>query len=108
MAAPVPVGNVLQGRDAWIPSVRMLFRFYGTRDVVLGLGTLRAAATGGDVGAWLAVGIASDALDAGVMLTEWNVIPKEKRVPGLLTALSAGALGAVLLARRPPHLVETH
>jgi hypothetical protein len=33
------------------------------------------------------------------MLTEWNVIPEHKRVPGLLAALGAGAVGAVLLSR---------
>jgi hypothetical protein len=67
---------------------------------VLGLGALRAAATGGDIRPWLAAGIAADALDTGVIATEWGVIPQEKRVPGLLGAFGAGAMGAVLLARR--------
>jgi hypothetical protein len=66
---------------------------------VLGLGTLRAASTGGDTRSWLAAGIAADALDAGMILTEWDTIPQPKRVPGLLAALGAGAVGAALLAR---------
>jgi hypothetical protein len=99
MAAPEAVGDVLQGRDARKPPVRMMFRFYGTRDIVLGLGALRAAASGGDVRPWLAAGVLADALDAGALLTEWNVVPQEKRVPGLLSMLGAGAAGAALLAR---------
>jgi hypothetical protein len=107
MAAPAAVGEVLQGRDARKPPVRMMFRFYGTRDIALGLGTLRAAASGGDVRPWLAAGVVSDALDATAMLTEWDVIPEAKRVPGLLAALGAGVAGAALLARRPA-LVGDH
>lgn len=48
----------------------------------------------------MAAGIGADVLDAGVMLTEWSDIPADKRVPGLVSALGAAALGAVLLARR--------
>jgi len=91
---------VLVGKAARKPMTRTMFRFYGTRDVVLGLGTLRAAAGDGDVAPWVAGGIASDVLDATVMATEWTALPAGKRVPGLLTALGAGAVGVALLARR--------
>jgi hypothetical protein len=99
MAVPATVGNVLIGRDARKQTPRMLFRFYGTRDVVLGLGTLRAASAGGDLRGWLAAGITSDVLDTAVMLAEWDQIPAGKRVPGVLTALGAAGVGAALLAR---------
>jgi hypothetical protein len=100
MAAPADVGNVLVGADARQPTTRVLLRFYGTRDVALGIGTLRAASRDGDVRAWLAAGIASDVLDSAVMLTEWRDIAADKRVPGVLMALGAAGAGAALLARR--------
>jgi len=100
MTAPAPFGDVLIGRAARKGTPRTLLRFYGTRDVLLGLGTLRASSTSGDVRGWVAAGIGADVLDAGVMLTEWSDIPADKRVPGLLSALGAAGLGAALLARR--------
>jgi hypothetical protein len=50
MAAPAAVGRTFLGDDARQPSTRSALRIYGTRDVVLGTGTLRAAASGGHVG----------------------------------------------------------
>lgn len=98
MAAPAAAGSILLGRDAHEATPRTLFRFYGTRDVVLGLGALRAASAGGDARGWVAAGIAADALDVAVMLTEWSDIPADKRLPGLLAALGAAGVGAALLA----------
>lgn len=100
IAAPAQVGSALVGGDARQPMVRATFRFYGTRDVVLGLGTLRAALADGDVDAWLGAGIASDVLDTAVMFGEWDTLPPDKRVRGVLMALGAGAWGAALMARR--------
>ena len=60
MAAPEKLGAVLIGDEAREPAVRIGFRIYGTRDVVLGLGTLRAVAGQGDVASWLVAGIASE------------------------------------------------
>jgi hypothetical protein len=100
LAAPEAVGRALLGKDARRAPVRVSFRFYGTRDVVLGLGTLRAATTGGDAAPWVAAGIAADALDAAVQVVEWSDLPPAKRVPGLLAAAGAAVAGVVLLARR--------
>jgi hypothetical protein len=100
MAAPAALGAVLIGPAARNPAVRLMFRFYGTRDVVLGLGTVRSAARGGEVGAWLGAGIASDVLDTAIQLAEWKDVPANKRVPGLLAALGGAGVGAALLARR--------
>lgn len=100
MAAPEKLGAVLIGDEARQPAVRIGFRIYGTRDVVLGLGTLRAVATEGDVASWLAAGIASDVLDTVVQLREWSDLPPSKRLPGVLSALGAAGAGVALLARR--------
>ncbi len=89
---------MLIGKQSRKPAVRTMFRFYGTRDAVLGIGALRAAARGGDVAPWLAAGVLSDALDAGVLLAEWETLPPGKRVPGVLAALGAGVAGIALLA----------
>jgi hypothetical protein len=100
MAAPRELGGVLLGDEAREPGVRIALRTYGTRDVVLGLGTLRAVAGGGDAGPWLAAGVASDVLDATVQLGEWSDLPPDKRLLGVLMALGAAGAGVALLARR--------
>ena len=99
MAAPRELGGLLLGDEARQPSVRVALRTYGTRDVVLGLGTLRAVAGQGDVGAWLVAGIASDVLDTAVQVGEWSHLPPDKRLPGILMALGAAGAG-IVLARR--------
>jgi hypothetical protein len=100
LTAPGRVGNVLMGKSARRPAVRNLFRFYGTRDTVLGVGTLRAAGSSErDVAGWISAGVMSDLLDAGVMLADWGDIPPDKRVPGIAAALGAAAAGMALLAR---------
>jgi MYXO-CTERM domain-containing protein len=100
LAAPGPLGQVLFGKPARKTAVRAMFRFYGTRDTALGIGTLRAVSRGEDVRGWLVAGIASDLLDAGVMLGERHAMPPEKLKPGVVSALGAAALGAALLVRR--------
>jgi hypothetical protein len=107
MTTPRELGGLLLGDEARDPSVRIALRTYGTRDVVLGLGTLRAVAGRGDVAAWLAAGIASDVLDTAVQLAEWSDLPPDKRLPGILMALGAAGTGIALLARRSqrePHI----
>ena len=80
--------------------VRIALRLYGTRDVVLGLGTLRAGTTGEDIRGWLAAGVASDVLDTAIQLLEWDDIPQDKRLPGVLAAVGGAIAGIALLARR--------
>jgi hypothetical protein len=99
LAAPGPAGAVLMGKKARKPLVRAMFRFYGTRDTALGLGTLRAASADGDTDGWIAAGIACDLLDAAVMVAERDSIDEDKRVPGLVAALGTAAVGVALLAR---------
>lgn len=99
MTAPVRFGRLLTGDEAREPAVRLGLRAYGTRDVVLGLGTLRAVATGSPVAPWLAAGVTSDLLDVAAQAVEWSDIPPDKRVPGVLAALGAAGAGMALLAR---------
>jgi hypothetical protein len=105
VAAPGALGNVLIGPEARTPTAMRLFRFYGTRDVALGLGTLWTAFRGGDVQPWLGAGVASDLLDTAV-LAEWRDLPAGKRVPGILTAMGAAGMGAALLAAAKGSPVE--
>jgi hypothetical protein len=66
--------------------------------VALGLGAVWAAARGADAAPWVAAGVLSDALDATVLLTEWETLPEGKRLPGVLAALGAGAAGIALMS----------
>jgi hypothetical protein len=100
LAAPNTLGRLLVGKYVHIPLVRIGFRLYGTRDVVLGLGTLRAVGNGDGVGTWLAAGVASDLLDAAIQLREWSDLPSDRRLPGVLAALGAAGAGGLLLAGR--------
>ena len=97
MAAPTGVGRMLLGDEAERESVRVTLRTYGTRDTVLGLGALRAVATGSDFRPWVAAGIASDMLDAGLQAAEWRALPPGKRVAGVLAAAGSAAVGLALL-----------
>jgi hypothetical protein len=99
MTAPAGFGRLLAGDDAREPAVRTGLRAYGTRDVVLGLGTLRAVATGSDVAPWLAAGVASDILDTAAQAADWQHLPADRRAGGVAAAVASAAVGLALLAR---------
>lgn len=103
VVAPEGLGRLLLGDEAREPAVRAGLRSYGTRDVVLGLGVLRAIAGRRDVAPWLAAGVAADVLDAAVQITEWSDLPADRRAGGVLAALGAAGAGVALLAvcKRP-------
>jgi hypothetical protein len=100
VTAPERLGGLMLGERIGHPDVRVLLRFYGTRDVVLGLGTLGAVAGEREVVPWLLAGVASDMLDSALQLAEWSDLPPDRRLPGLLVALAAAGTGAALAARR--------
>ena len=100
IVAPEGLGRLLAGDEAREPGVRMGLRSYGTRDVVLGLGTLQALAADRDVVPWLAAGVAADLLDTAVQITEWSDLPADRRAGGVAAALGAAGVGAALLASR--------
>ena len=99
LAAPEPLGQVLMGKEARKPAVRTMFRFYGTRDTVLGLGTLRAVSRGSDVQRLAGRGHRERPARRGRDAGESAAMPPEKRVPGIAAALGAAAAGVALLAR---------
>ena len=99
MVAPERMGLLMIGDDARDAPVRISVRFYGTRDVVLGLGALRAALGGDDVRPWVAAGMAADVLDTVVQVGEWGDLPPGRRGLGVLSAAGAAAAGGWLLAR---------
>jgi hypothetical protein len=97
MTAPEPLGELLAGDDARQPPVRLTLRLYGTRDTVLGIGTLRAIARAKDPRPWIAAGVAADVLDTALQLVEWEHIPPSKRLPGVAAAVGAASIGIALL-----------
>ena len=97
MTAPGAVGRLLLGDEADRGSVRVSLRTYGTPDTVLGLGALRAVAGGHDVRPWIAAGVASDVLDAGLQAAEWRELPPDRRLGGLVAAVGSAAVGLFLL-----------
>jgi hypothetical protein len=99
MSAPSGFGRMLVGDEAREPAVRIGLRTYGTRDVVLGLGTLSAVAARNDVTPWLAAGVASDVLDAAAQAAEWSDLPPDKRLAGVLAAMASAGVGIALLVR---------
>jgi hypothetical protein len=99
IAAPSAVGGLLLDERANEAAVRTFARSYGTRDTVLGTGMLAALATGADTRPWLVAGILSDTLDVVVQLSDWEELNPRKRVPGVLSAALAAAVGAWLLVR---------
>ena len=98
MAAPTPVGSLFLGKGSRRAATRSTLRGFGTRDVVLGVGALRAATSGGDARSWIAGGILADLLDVGWQAVEWDDLPKDKRVAGVASALGAAAFGIAVMA----------
>jgi hypothetical protein len=98
IAAPGATGSVLLDERAHEVAAQVFARGYGTRDVVIGTGMLGAIATEADTRPWLVAGILSDSLDVAVQLADWEHLSPRKRVPGVLSAVLAGAIGAWLLA----------
>ena len=77
VAAP---GTLLKGSIGERPpgSMLMLARTVGIRDIVLGAGTISAQRSGetADIRRWIAVGLASDALDAVVGVAGVRLVGK--------------------------------
>lgn len=93
LVAPGAVGRVWAGSAARDPGGKLLVRAIGGRDVVLGLGTLRAL--DGPVGAaddWVRAGAAADTIDA---VASALAAPRVRRAGTWLTLLTA-AVAAVL------------
>jgi hypothetical protein len=68
----------------------LLMRTIGIRDLALGLGTVAAARSGdeGDIGRWLAAGLASDSLDAAASVASMRGIGKRDSLGAAMLALA--------------------
>ena len=64
VVAPGPAGAMLFGGNANSPALRLVTRSFGARDIVLGLGTLRALDQDVDAAGWARASAASDGADA--------------------------------------------
>lgn len=93
------------GRDSTLPTVRVLGRALGVRDVALGVGALRALATPGEsMGPWLAAGGFADAVDAVATFIAWPSLPSRGRwaVAGAATSAAVGTAALCAGLRRHP------
>lgn len=81
------------------PAGKAVLRALGVRDAALGVGLLLAVRAGAPVRTWLALGAASDAVDALVMATTpaAGLGPAARAV--LAASVSGTATGLVLLVR---------
>jgi len=89
MAAPGWAGRAWLGAGAAGPAARAVTRMLGSRDVVLGVGSLSAIKEGRHGPEWLGMSAVADGVDAAVCL----FAPKlgwRARIVGVVAALSAG------------------
>lgn len=89
VVAPGAAGRAWLGADATSAAARAVTRMLGSRDVVLGIGSLTAVKEGRHGSEWLGMSAVADAADAAVCL----FAPKlgwRARVVGVVAALSAG------------------
>jgi hypothetical protein len=82
------------------PARQIAVRGLGARDVVLGVGTLVALRSGGDLrraAHWLEAGVVADLADAASTAVTEDL--DTSRAPGIVIALGAAALGLALRTR---------
>lgn len=97
IAAPGLPARPWVGRHSTLPTAHVLARALGARDLVLGVGALRALATPGEsMAPWLAAGGLADAVDAAATFRAWSSLPPCGRwvVAG---AATTGAVGTAAL-----------
>ena len=96
VAAPSRAAAGWIGPEADLPSVQVVIRALGVRDLALGVGTI-AAFRGGDPTPWVIAGIASDAVDLGATVAGGRSLPPTGRVGVALIAAAAAVTGTVVL-----------
>jgi hypothetical protein len=82
-------GSGLWTGDTKTPSVSLLSRALGARDMAIGLGGLLALRQEGPVRGWLEAGGFADAGDALATVVAWRRLPRARR--WLVLVLAAGA-----------------
>lgn len=94
LAAPRRAGALVLGPRGHDRGVALLVRAFGVRDLVLGLGTLRALDRDEDPATWAKLSAACDAADAAATLLAAPALPASRVVLGAGSAATAAALGA--------------
>jgi hypothetical protein len=85
------------GRDAALPSARVLTRALGVRDLVLGAGAIASLEAGEGTERWLQAALAADATDLLVTLAHRRELPRGGRKLVIGMAAAAVALGVKAL-----------
>jgi hypothetical protein len=97
MAAPSATAIGYLGRESSRPSVRLLSRLFGARDVAVGTFLLLARDDKRALRQALAIGVACDAWDAVAVTSTPGGVPRWSKPLMLGVALSWATLGAVAL-----------
>jgi hypothetical protein len=95
--APGIAGAGWAGDLAKQPAVKVVLRAFGIRDLVIGLGTLRALDRGEDLRPWVQYGLASDVVDAAATTVGFRHLPKGQRWVVLAAATGATAAQAAAI-----------
>jgi len=94
IAAPRRAGSLVLGSRGRDRGVALIVRAFGVRDLVLGLGTLRALDQDADPATWAKLSAACDAADAAAALLAAPALSPARVVLGAGSATTAAALGA--------------
>jgi hypothetical protein len=93
--APRLAGSLLVGGDAGTAGARLFIRAFGARDILLGVGTWRAAHSDGDTARpWLGACILADTFDAVAVLRHFHALPARRRTFALVLSLVPALAGA--------------
>jgi hypothetical protein len=95
LLAPEPLAAAWVGPRARTPAGRVLARALGGRDLLLGVGLLRALNRGSGAAEWLWYGAAADAVDGAVSALDIRGLPWTGRAVAPL-ALATAVVGAVV------------
>jgi hypothetical protein len=99
IAKPTIMEQAWIGKQARLPGAQLLARAVGARDLVVGLGGLRAVARAdGSARPWMAAGAICDAVDFGATWAAGPTIPRQARNGVLAIASVSSALSAVAAA----------
>jgi hypothetical protein len=99
LLAPHALGGSWFGQEATRPLAGVLTRMVGARDLVLGVGMLRALSRAEPVRPWFALAVGVETVDGVAALAARKHLPKWTVVATVVLA-SAGALSDAILARQ--------
>ena len=90
---PVAATRPLVGPDAERPATKMFVRGLGIRDVLLGVGLLRAASRKESLRPWQIAGSVADGTDALATLATFGHLRRFGRVAAIAAAATSAVLG---------------